>query len=69
MKLENINGIGPKTAKILNKLGIDNTIDFLTYYPYRYNFINLKDLNDAIENETIYIKAIIASTPKINYIR
>ena len=69
MKLENINGIGPKTAKILNKLGIDNAIDLLTYYPYRYNFITLKNLNDNIENETIYIKAIIASSPKINYIR
>ena len=69
MKLENISGIGPKTVKILNKLDINNIIDLLTYYPYRYNFINIKNINDAIENETIYIKVSIASVPKVNYIR
>lgn len=46
MELENIKGIGPKTANILRRLGINNSYDLVTYYPFRYDIIKRTDLND-----------------------
>ena len=34
LKLENIEGVGPKTASLLNKLNIYNQQDLLHYYQY-----------------------------------
>ena len=45
MELENIKGIGPKTVNILRRLGINNTLDLVTYYPFRYDIIKKSDIN------------------------
>ena len=35
-ELKDVKGIGPKSELLLNKLGIYNIEDLLTYYPVRY---------------------------------
>ncbi len=35
--IQYIKGVGPQKAKSLNKIGIENIYDLLTYYPKRYN--------------------------------
>ena len=69
MKVEQLNGVGPKTANILHKIDIFSVKDLLEYYPYRYNFINIKKLSDALDNETIYVSATIITNPKVMYIK
>ena len=69
MKVEQLNGVGPKTASILHKIDIFSVQDLLEYYPYRYNFINIKNLSDALDNETIYLSATIITNPKVMYIK
>ena len=69
MSIEQLNGIGPKMAKILNKINIFTVSDLLKYYPYRYNYIYIKDLNDSVDNETIYVKGVISTIPKSIFIR
>ena len=69
MKVEQLNGVGPKTANILHKIDIFSVQDLLEYYPYRYNFINIKNLSDALDNETIYVSATIITNPKVMYIK
>ena len=43
MDLINLKGIGPKTLKILNKIGINSDEDLITHYPFRYNILKKTD--------------------------
>ncbi len=69
MDLKSIKGISIGTETKLNNLGINNVEDLLEFYPYRYNFINLIDIKDANDNESVTIKATIIEIPKIQYIK
>ena len=69
MKIEQLKGIGPKNQELLNKIGIFNVEDLLTYYPYKYLFINIININEANENDTVYVKGNIVTVPKVGYIR
>lgn len=48
--LSEINGVGPKTVGLFNKLGIYTTDDLVNHYPFRYDVIvksNIASLNDG----------------------
>lgn len=68
MNLDIIKKIGPKTIKCLNRLNIFTVEDLLTYYPYKYNFINIIDIKDAKVN-VVYVNAIVLSDVKVYYIK
>lgn len=68
MELNKIPGIGPKTEQLLNKLNIFNIDDLQSFYPYRYNFIKISDINDY-EFENIIVVGQVQSLPRVNYIR
>lgn len=69
MELENIPKIGNKTLNDLHKLNIFTINDLINFYPYRYNFYNPTNINNAQNNITITINGIIESTPKIVFIK
>lgn len=69
MNIEQLKGIGPKNQIILNKIGIYTVADLVNYYPYKYLFICIKKLNEALVDETIYVKAKVLTIPKVYYIR
>ncbi|HOP65634.1 MAG TPA: ATP-dependent DNA helicase RecG [Bacilli bacterium] len=68
MELNEVKGIGPKTINILSKIGINNTYDLLTYYPYRYKIFNITNI-DEVTNEEIVVRGIVNSIPKVSYIK
>ena len=65
MDLESIKGIGPKTANILRRLGINNSYDLLTYYPFRYDVIKRTDLNE----EKVILDGIVESNAVVTYLK
>lgn len=67
MNVSEINGVGPKTIKLLNKLNIETIEDVLTYYPYRYNVYSFNKRLDGSEN--LIVSAIIESSPVVSYIK
>lgn len=69
MDLNLIKNIGPKTENLLNKLNIYTVEDLLTFYPYRYNIIKLKNIDEVIDGEVCFIPATILSACKVFYIR
>jgi len=69
MDIKSIKGIGVQLEKKLNSLNIYNISDLLEYYPYKYNFINIVNINDAKEDESVMVKAIIVDYPKVQYIK
>lgn len=68
LELENIEGIGPKTKEIINKLGINSGEDLLNYYPYRYEIIKRSDINNLKDGDRIVIDGIIEGQPTIIYV-
>ena len=69
MDLKIIPGIGEKTIKNLSKFNIYNAQDLVEYYPYKYNFYNPQNINEALDNTTLTINGIIESIPRVFYIK
>lgn len=69
MNLELVKKIGPKIEKNLNKLGVFTVEDLVTYYPYKYNFIHIIDINEAKDDEVCYVNAYVLSDVKVQYIK
>lgn len=68
MELKSIKGLGPKTINILNKIGINNPYDLITYYPYRYRIYNITDIVES-SNEEIVVRGLVNSIPKVSFIK
>lgn len=64
-KLSSIKGIGAAKEALLNKLGIMNVSDLLTYYPTRYDVLKRTDLKIAEEEDKVIIDGKVESTPLI----
>ncbi len=68
MELKEVKGLGPKTINTLNKIGINNTYDLLTYYPYRYKIFNITNIDEANDEEVV-VRGLVNSIVKVNYIK
>ncbi|WP_353485550.1 ATP-dependent DNA helicase RecG [Apilactobacillus waqarii] len=60
-----LKGVGPKKVEALDELGIDTIYDLLTYYPFRYDDFQLKDLSQIEDQEKVTIKGKIAADPVV----
>lgn len=63
--LESIKGIGVKTIKLLNKLGIYDIEFLVTYYPFRYDILKRSNINELEDNDKIIMDGIIENIPSI----
>jgi len=69
MEIKDIKGIGIQLERKLNKLNIFTIEDLLEHYPYKYNFINIVNINRVLDNENCMIKGNIVDSPKVQYIK
>ena len=69
MDIRNLYGVGPKSIDLLAKLGIYTINDLIEYYPYRYNLIKIIPLIEAQPEETVTIKGIVDTEPRVSYIK
>ncbi len=60
-----VKGIGPKTASLLNKLGIYNIDDLVMHFPFRYDILKRTDLKDVNESDRVVIDGKVESVPII----
>ena len=63
--LDNIKGIGPKTIKLLNKLGITDIESLVSYYPFRYDILKRSNINELEDNDKIIMDGIVENIPSI----
>ena len=68
LELEQIDGIGPKTKELLNKLKIYNGNDLLGFYPYRYDIIKRSDMSILNDGDKIVMDGIIEGQPTVIYV-
>ena len=66
--LENIQGIGPKTKELLEKLKIYTIEDLINHYPYRYEVLKRSNLSEIKDGDKITIDGIIEGQPTVIYL-
>lgn len=62
-----LKGVGPKRVEVLESLGIRTVEDILTYYPFRYDDIQEKPLEELQDQEKVVLKGIVIAEPAVNY--
>lgn len=67
-ELEKIEGIGPKTNELLNKIKIFTIDDLINYYPYRYEILKRSNLVELKDGDKIIIDGIIEGQPTVIYL-
>lgn len=59
-------GVGPKRAQTLADLGIMTIEDLLSYYPFRYEDIQEKNLLEINDQEKVTLKGVVVSAPVVS---
>ena len=63
-------GIGPKKAKLLEKLNIHTLEDVLNTYPRDYeDRTHITPISELVEGEKMTIRAIVGTEPSVKHIR
>lgn len=62
-----LKGVGPKKSEVLNSLGIKTIYDLLTYYPFRYDDIQEKSLDEIQDQEKVVLKGTVLAEPVVSY--
>lgn len=60
-----LKGVGPKTLTLLNKLGIYDTKDLLTYFPFRYDVFKRSNIYELEQDDKIIIDGIVETNPSV----
>lgn len=69
MDLECLKGIGPKSLKLLNNLGIYSVDDLVRNYPYRFDILKNMDINNSNNHDNITIEAVVQSSPVLQFFK
>ena len=69
MTLENLPGIGIKSAKLLNNLGIYSVDDLIRNYPYRFDVLAKRNIDDAKFYDDFVSDGIVESNPVVTFFR
>ena len=64
-ELELLNGVGPKTLKILNKLGINNKNELISYYPYRFEILEKSNIELLNQDDRVIIDGVVERVPTV----
>ena len=68
IELERIDGIGPKTKELIEKIGINSGEDLINHYPFRYDILRRSDITVLNDKDKIVIDGIIEGQPTIIYL-
>ncbi len=62
-----LSGVGPKRVDALKELGIETIYNLLTYYPFRYEDLTVKAIDEIEDKEKVVLKGPLISDPVINH--
>jgi len=67
-ELEKVEGIGPKTKELLEKLRIFTIEDLINHYPFRYEVLKRSNLSEVKDRDKIIIDGVIEGQPTVIFI-
>ncbi|MFO8069774.1 MAG: ATP-dependent DNA helicase RecG [Alkalibacterium sp.] len=62
-----LSGVGEKRVEALNELGIHSIIDLLTYYPFRFEDLTVKSIEDIEDNEKVVLEGVAISDGVVSH--
>lgn len=62
-----LKGVGPKKVEQLGSLGIETIEDLLLYFPFRYDDLQVRSLNELSDQEKVVLKGTVATPAVVNY--
>ena len=65
--VQEIKGVGEKFAEQLAVMNIHTVDDLLHYFPYRYNFHEIKPLSELIHEDNVTIEGVVLHEPTVNF--
>ncbi|WP_058307852.1 ATP-dependent DNA helicase RecG [Gracilibacillus massiliensis] len=65
--VQEVNGVGPKLAEVLDQIGIRSIEDLLYYFPNRYDHYQQKPLHELIHNEKVTIVGKVIHEPTVQF--
>ena len=69
MSLKNISGIGEKSLKLLNNMGIYNMDDLVRNYPYRFDVLAKRSIEDEKHYDNFVSEAVVESNPMVSFFK
>jgi len=64
-QLTELKGVGPKTILLLNKLGIYDTENLLSFFPFRYDVFKRSNIYELNQDDKIIIDGIVETNPNV----
>lgn len=62
-----IKGVGAQRAKDLAQLGIHSVLDLLEYVPFRYEDHRIRNITEAVNDETVTIAGVVEGVPTVRW--
>ena len=69
MELKDLVGVGPKTLNYLNDLGIYNMDDLVKDYPYRFEVLTKRNIDDERYYDSFVSDGVVQSIPVVSFFR
>lgn len=69
MTLENLPSIGEKSAKLLNNLGIYSVDDLVRNYPYRFDVLAKRSIEDERFYDNFVSDGVVESSPVVSFFK
>lgn len=60
-------GVGPKRAENLAELGVETVEDLMLYFPFRYEDIQEKQIQDIQDQEKVVLKGLVIADAVVSY--
>lgn len=69
MLLKDVKKVGEKSISLLNNLGIYTVDDLIRYYPYRFEILAARNINDEKFFDNMVVSGIIESNPIVSFFK
>ena len=69
MELKDIKGIGEKSIKLLNNLGIYSVDDLVRNYPYRFDVLTKRNIEDEKYYDNFVSDGVVESNPIVSFFK
>ncbi|MGX7031520.1 ATP-dependent DNA helicase RecG [Vagococcus zengguangii] len=62
-----LSGVGPKKVEQLQSLGIETIEQLITYYPFRYNDFQLRQIEEIADQEKVVLKGTVVTEAVVSH--
>lgn len=69
MLLKDVKKVGGKSISLLNNLGIYTVDDLVRYYPYRFEILAARNINDEKFFDNMVVSGIVESNPIVSFFK